>query len=274
MCAAQDARHAAHAGLRADPGQLRRVRPPADGQEQQPALRLQRGPPLALRHRRQARLSCAWTGVAWARARPSRACQASQGGHSSGPWCQQPHGAAQVPGSMQRPVQGRPGSHTGACMLLRVPDLAGAKGAPQHHALQPTFESPPVCRRQPAGSRTEARARWFELPALQIFHTINAWQEGPLVRLFTCYLPKVRPPWLWVCAPRSPVEWEPCCAPDSQVRKRCRGGHGSWMLCTPAFCSTSQAASLLSEHLERSTACWPELHSKAGLTTGGRSGTW
>ena len=57
----------------------------------------------------------------------------------------------------------------------------------------PEFDAICTCRRQPRGSRKEAKAHWFELEPLTIFHTINAWQEGPLVRLFTCYLPKVRP---------------------------------------------------------------------------------
>ena len=49
-----------------------------------------------------------------------------------------------------------------------------------------------IDKRQPLGSTCPAKARWFELEPMQIFHTINAWQEGPLVRLFTCYMPRVR----------------------------------------------------------------------------------
>ena len=43
--------------------------------------------------------------------------------------------------------------------------------------------------------------RWFDLPAMQIFHTINAWQEGNRIKFFTCYLPGVRPaPGCWAAA--------------------------------------------------------------------------
>ena len=48
-----------------------------------------------------------------------------------------------------------------------------------------------IDKRQPKGSTQPAKARWFELEPMQIFHTINAWQEGPVVRLFTCYMPSV-----------------------------------------------------------------------------------
>ena len=57
-----------------------------------------------------------------------------------------------------------------------------------------------IDKRQPQGSTQPAKARWFELDPMQIFHTINAWQEGPLVRLFTCYMPTVR---LWFRVPES-----------------------------------------------------------------------
>ena len=30
--------------------------------------------------------------------------------------------------------------------------------------------------------------RWFEVPAMQIFHSINAWQEGSTIKLYTCYM--------------------------------------------------------------------------------------
>ena len=33
--------------------------------------------------------------------------------------------------------------------------------------------------------------RWFELEPMSIFHTINAWQEGDLIRMYTCYTPQV-----------------------------------------------------------------------------------
>ena len=34
--------------------------------------------------------------------------------------------------------------------------------------------------------------QWFELSQpLVIFHTVNAWQEGDIVRLFTCFYDKV-----------------------------------------------------------------------------------
>ena len=33
---------------------------------------------------------------------------------------------------------------------------------------------------------------WFELEPMSIFHTINAWQEGDVIRMYTCYTPQVR----------------------------------------------------------------------------------
>ena len=36
--------------------------------------------------------------------------------------------------------------------------------------------------------------QWFELEPMSIFHTINAWQEGDLIRMYTCYTPQARGP--------------------------------------------------------------------------------
>ena len=37
-----------------------------------------------------------------------------------------------------------------------------------------------------------ANVRWFELPQpLVVFHTVNAWQEGDVIRLFACFFDKV-----------------------------------------------------------------------------------
>ncbi|KAK9839226.1 hypothetical protein WJX81_002592 [Elliptochloris bilobata] len=38
----------------------------------------------------------------------------------------------------------------------------------------------------PKRPRTGKEVRWFELPAMMIFHVANAWQEGDVVKLFAC----------------------------------------------------------------------------------------
>ena len=38
----------------------------------------------------------------------------------------------------------------------------------------------------PRGTEDGRNARWFQLPALWIWHTVNAWQEGGAVLLYAC----------------------------------------------------------------------------------------
>ena len=44
----------------------------------------------------------------------------------------------------------------------------------------------------PRGTEDGRDVRWFELPALFIWHTVNAWQEGGSVLLYACVYDSVR----------------------------------------------------------------------------------
>lgn len=44
----------------------------------------------------------------------------------------------------------------------------------------------------PRGTEDGRDMRWFQLPALFIWHTINAWQEGGTVQLYACVYDSVR----------------------------------------------------------------------------------
>ena len=39
---------------------------------------------------------------------------------------------------------------------------------------------------QPKDATSEAKIRWFELPAMYSYHVANAWQEGSRIRIFLC----------------------------------------------------------------------------------------
>ena len=74
-----------------------------------------------------------------------------------------------------------------------------------------------IDKRQPKGSREPAHVHhWFELEPMSIFHTLNAWQEGPLIRMYTCYTPQVSPCYLFSqCPPPHPTPPSPPgCRPD------------------------------------------------------------
>ena len=38
----------------------------------------------------------------------------------------------------------------------------------------------------PKDATSEAKIRWFELPAMYAYHVANAWQEGSRIRIFLC----------------------------------------------------------------------------------------
>ena len=44
----------------------------------------------------------------------------------------------------------------------------------------------------PRGTEDGRDVRWFQLPALFIWHTINAWQDGGAVLLYACVYDSVR----------------------------------------------------------------------------------
>ncbi len=45
----------------------------------------------------------------------------------------------------------------------------------------------------PRYAQNEDAMRWFEVPAVMMFHVANAWQEGNQVKLFSCCFDQVRP---------------------------------------------------------------------------------
>ena len=45
----------------------------------------------------------------------------------------------------------------------------------------------------PRGTEDGRDVRWFQLPALWTWHTVNAWQEGGAVLLYACVYDSVRP---------------------------------------------------------------------------------
>ena len=44
----------------------------------------------------------------------------------------------------------------------------------------------------PRYAQNEDAMRWFEVPAVMMFHVANAWQEGNQVKLFSCCFDQVR----------------------------------------------------------------------------------
>eukprot|EP00898_Chlorokybus_atmophyticus_P006562 jgi/Chlat1/6907/Chrsp52S06635 len=38
----------------------------------------------------------------------------------------------------------------------------------------------------PRDAESEAECKWFELPSCMIFHTVNAWEEGDVVKMYAC----------------------------------------------------------------------------------------
>ncbi len=52
----------------------------------------------------------------------------------------------------------------------------------------------------PRYAKSEDAIKWFELPAMMIFHTANAWQEGPdIVKLAACTFDEVGLTALLIC---------------------------------------------------------------------------
>ena len=44
----------------------------------------------------------------------------------------------------------------------------------------------------PRYANNEDAIRWFEVPAVMMFHVANAWQEGNLIKLYSCCFDQVR----------------------------------------------------------------------------------
>ena len=44
----------------------------------------------------------------------------------------------------------------------------------------------------PRYAKNEDAIRWFEVPAVMMFHVANAWQEGNTVKLVSCCFDEVR----------------------------------------------------------------------------------
>ena len=51
----------------------------------------------------------------------------------------------------------------------------------------------------PRLAEDESSIRWFEVPAMMIFHTAAALQEGSLVRIFACSFVEVGRPACCIC---------------------------------------------------------------------------
>lgn len=43
----------------------------------------------------------------------------------------------------------------------------------------------------PRYAKNEDAIRWFEVPAVMMFHVANAWQEGNTIKLYSCCFDKV-----------------------------------------------------------------------------------
>lgn len=43
----------------------------------------------------------------------------------------------------------------------------------------------------PRYAKDESDMKWFEVPALMMFHVANAWQEGDVIKLHTCCFDQV-----------------------------------------------------------------------------------
>ena len=44
----------------------------------------------------------------------------------------------------------------------------------------------------PRYAKNEDAIRWFEVPAVMMFHVANAWQEGNIIKLYSCCFDQVR----------------------------------------------------------------------------------
>ena len=44
----------------------------------------------------------------------------------------------------------------------------------------------------PRYATSEDAIKWFEVPAVMMFHVANAWQEGSTVKLYSCCFDQVR----------------------------------------------------------------------------------
>ena len=51
----------------------------------------------------------------------------------------------------------------------------------------------------PRYAKDEDAIRWFEVPAVMMFHVANAWQEGNIVKLVSCCFDEVRSQ-TWTCS--------------------------------------------------------------------------
>ena len=45
----------------------------------------------------------------------------------------------------------------------------------------------------PRYAKNEDAIRWFEVPAVMMFHVANAWQDGNTIKLYSCCFDQVRP---------------------------------------------------------------------------------
>ena len=43
----------------------------------------------------------------------------------------------------------------------------------------------------PRYAKDESAIKWFEVPAVMMFHVANAWQEGDVIKLYTCCFDQV-----------------------------------------------------------------------------------
>ena len=56
----------------------------------------------------------------------------------------------------------------------------------------------------PRYAEDEDAMRWFEVPAVMMFHVANAWQEGNQVKLYSCCFDEVS--WRLPCLPQYGIQ--------------------------------------------------------------------
>ena len=93
----------------------------------------------------------------------------------------------------------------------------------------------------PRYAQNEDAMRWFEVPAVMMFHVANAWQEGNDIKLFSCCFDQVT--LSYACAP---PPTPPALAPSQQhmVPMTCPLHGHTHRLCRPCSCIAASGHSM------------------------------